>query len=169
MLECILGGENMKKTLTFMMALAFLSSYGQCGSGQCGFSHSKQQTRQEIDFSEKTDRLVKNKKMTLLGKQFETEPETHTCGATRPETMAILFFDTDGNTNTTEIVGVKYCPCLSARAKVFDAKIGDTKTCGKWREFLAHRDEASCAPRPQKRKCEVGQYAHRLIWERVLE
>jgi hypothetical protein len=57
---------------------------------------------------------------------------------------ASLFFDADGDTNTTELVAHKAITCPVAEAKVSDAKIGAVHTIATWGDTLSHEDEEFC-------------------------
>ena len=84
---------------------------------------------------------IRKKPLTLLGKRFSTQFNPRTG---RTYDQAVLYFDMDGNTNTTEVVAIKSIACLAADALVFYAKVGDTKTLDEWRQQLSHDGEREC-------------------------
>ena len=75
--------------------------------------------------------------------------------------QGIIYFDTDGNTNTLEYVAVKSLPCADSRARFRLIHPGDSKTRAEWEAALKHKDEKGCSS-------EIGvRTAHSLTWDRV--
>ena len=147
----------MKRSMLLLMFLLPIFSSGLT------FETTKEERLHQKKENGLSDSKVKRKKLTLLGKQFENVLCTATsCGPASFERRTVLFFDTDGDTNTTEAVAAKYCPCLLTEAKIFDAKIGDTKTSLEWRDALKHKDEDRCIGKGGKRS--PSAYLHRLVW-----
>ncbi len=120
---------------------------------------TKEERRYQEQENERSDSKLRRKDLTLIGKQFENIFDIPSFGQASFERRIVLFFDTDGDANTTEAVAAKYCPCLLAEAKIFDVKIGDTKTYLEWRGALKHRDEDRCGVRSSDR--------HKLVWDYV--
>ncbi len=101
---------NSKKTITLLACIGSILTFGE--------SNTK---KQEIQPQNNTQTEM----LTLIGKKmiYAENPNND---------RASLFFDTDGNTNTTEIVArVSMCEA-KAEARIFDAKIGETKTKEEW-------------------------------------
>ena len=75
--------------------------------------------------------------------------------------QGIIYFDTDGDTNTLEYVAVKSLPCADSRARFRLIQPGDSKTRAEWESALKHKDEKGCSS-------EIGvRTAHSLTWDRV--
>ena len=145
----------MKKSMLLLMSLLPLFSFGLT------FDTTKEERRHQKQENESSDSKLRKKELTLIGKQFENILDVTSCGPANFERRIVLFFDTDGDTNTTEAVAAKYCPCLLAEAKVFDAKIGATKTSLEWRDALKHKDEDKCL---KGGKNSPSAFRHRLVW-----
>lgn len=78
--------------------------------------------------------------------------------------VGAMYFDTDGNTNTVEVIATKRMPCAHARARFDFAKPGDTKTRAEWQEFLTHKGEESCRP---EGRIDFNEAVHAQRWERL--
>ena len=152
----------MKYSLLLLMSLLPIFSFART------LKTTKEERCRPEQESESLDNTLRERKITLIGKQFESIFDDNTFGVGRAVKFfgvvdrTVLFFDTDGDTNTTEVVAAKYCPCLLTKAKIFDAKIGDAKTSLEWRDALEHKDENKC--HGQK---DTVAYRHRLVWGRV--
>ena len=59
-------------------------------------------------------------------------------GKTLGDRRATLFFDADGNTNTTEMVCRANPGWMEVAARVFDSKVGETKTIEEWHKNFSH-------------------------------
>ena len=145
----------MKKTKMISM---FMSLIAACSSFAGFFTG---ESRQEYDH-----RLAKNdatltQPLTLLGKRIITRSGNYGFIYER----AKFYFDADGNTNTTEVVATKIMECPTAEARVFDAKIGETKTIAEWRKSLLHKDEDHCTSKNPY----DNRINHDFNWVRVKE
>ncbi len=109
-----------------------------------------------IALAETGSSSAKKQPLTLLGKCYVTELNARS-GYSHEK--AYLYFDADGDTNTTEVVAIKYVGCLAANARVFDAKVGDTKTIEEWRQQLIHQNEKECE--------KMHKTNHRFDWVMV--
>jgi len=154
----------MKKSMLLLMLLLSIFSSAR------PLKITKEERRYQEQENESLNSALREEHLTLIGKHFEITENTNdkTVSNRRrrrsmSEKRTVLFFDTDGDTNTTEAVAAKYCPCLLAEAKVFDAKIGDTKTSLEWRDVLKHKHEDSCS------RCGGADTAsgHRLVFDDV--
>ena len=78
--------------------------------------------------------------------------------------VGAMYFDTDGDTNTVEVIATKRMPCAHARARFDFAKPGDTKTKADWQDFLTHKGEECCRP---EGKTDFNRTVHALKWEKL--
>ena len=78
--------------------------------------------------------------------------------------VGAIYFDTDGNTNTVEVIATKRMPCAHARARFDFAKPGDTKTKAEWQDFLTHKGEECCRP---EGKTDFNRTVHALKWDKI--
>ncbi|MBR6411938.1 MAG: hypothetical protein IKS41_02110 [Alphaproteobacteria bacterium] len=100
--------------------------------------------------------------LTLVGKRIIDKTDHKGVD----ESEARLYFDTDGNTNTTEVVAIKGIGCLTAEARVFDAKIGEKKKISEWRKQLSHKNEDACT---SHNPSYGSREKHDFYWELVKE
>ena len=149
----------MKNSLLLLMSLLPIFSFART------LKIAKEERCCPEQESESLDNTLIERKITLIGKQFESAWDTRMLcveGKLCLVDRTVLFFDTDGDANTTEVVAAKYCPCLLTKAKIFDAKIGDVKTSLEWRDALKHKDENICyGPK------NTVASRHRLVWGHV--
>ena len=152
----------MKNSLLLLMSLLPIFSFART------LKITKEERSHLEQESESLDNTLRERKITLIGKQFESifentyDTRMSDCGYFGVVNRTVLFFDTDGDTNTTEVVAAKYCPCLLTEAKIFDAKIGDAKTSLEWRDALEHKNENKCyGPK------NTMASRHRLVWGHV--
>jgi len=124
----------MKKT----QLVSMLMSFGMACSAFIGCSPDKsnEENNKESNVPQKTERRAIQQPLTLLGKRFIDSDHF--------SNKARLYFDLDGNTNTTEVIATIHDSCEISEAHVFDAKIGDRKTQGEWVSQLSHKDPKEC-------------------------
>ena len=139
--------------------LSMLLSLGVAASTFAGFFTGE--SRKEYDQRNAKHDATLPQQLTLIGKRIQTRMGSY--GA--DWSIARLYFDMDGNTNTTEIVARKKISCPTADARVFDAKIGDKKTIAQWRKELSHKGEDTC----QRNNPHDCRDEHYFVWERVKE
>ena len=68
-------------------------------------------------------KIQEDQKMTLIDKENDKEGNT-------------LFFDTDGQQNTTEVIAHNTPCCWTQKVRIHDAKIGTTQSFQDWKKDL---------------------------------
>ena len=81
-----------------------------------------------------------------------------------PYVESMLYFDTDGNTNTVELLAQKRISCPKTESRFYFAKPGDTKTEQQWVDFLSHKDEDVCHEEVEKVD---NKFLHEFKWDRI--
>ena len=106
---------------------------------------AKQQA-EEAEAKRKAEQAAAEKKRiasmpyTLIGKHEQNAAPY----SSRDMNSCCLRFDTDGNTNTTEMVFDILMNCHSIAARVWDAKIGEAKTKTEWEKALLSEGVSHC-------------------------
>ena len=104
---------------------------------------AKQQAK-EAEAKRKAEQAAAEKKRiapyTLIGKHEQNGASYNA----RDMNSCCLRFDTDGNTNTTEMVFDVNMNCHSIAARVWDAKIGEAKTKTEWEKALLGEGVSHC-------------------------
>ena len=85
-------------------------------------------------------KLIASMPYTLIGKHEQNAAPY----SSRDMNSCCLRFDTDGNTNTTEMVFDILMNCHSIAARVWDAKIGEAKTKTEWEKALLSEGVSHC-------------------------
>ena len=142
---------KIKKTLSLLCMTSALTAISGI------FSDSR--AEYEVKNAQKDAELKED--LTLVGKTIIPETWSY-------DGRAYLYFSATENTNKIDVVAVKNTTdCLTAKARVFEAKIGDKKKISAWRQQLSHKFEDNCGPIPSATN--KNRSNHDFYWERVKE
>lgn len=78
--------------------------------------------------------------------------------------QGILYFDSDGDPSTVEMIATKQVPCTRTKARFDFLRPGDTKTRAEWERYLTHEGERSCR---EENDPKGNRDVHRMQWDRI--